>query len=127
MKDFILSVQHLLAMYPAPILLPIILPTTLKFSPQQIPYLLTLHIFISPLPTFLQPNKLTPTPLPILLPSTFTALAPMILIPQTKPLHLLYPSLLISPILLLLIPPFFSYLLKFFPPLLTRTVLTIIP
>ncbi|WP_318527107.1 solute carrier family 23 protein, partial [Staphylococcus auricularis] len=71
-------------------------------------------------------SKGTPTPLPILLPSTFTPLPPIILIPQTKPLPLLYPSLFLPPILLLLIPPFFSHLLKYFPPLLTPTLLTII-
>ncbi|WP_391556663.1 solute carrier family 23 protein, partial [Staphylococcus hominis] len=75
----------------------------------------------------MQPNKITRTPLPILLPCTFTALPPIILIPHTKPLHLLYPSFFLSRILLLIIPPFFSYLLKFFPPLLTGTLLTIIP
>ncbi|WP_260844369.1 hypothetical protein, partial [Staphylococcus epidermidis] len=41
MKNFILTLQHFLPMYARAILLPIILPTSLKFSPQQIAYLVT--------------------------------------------------------------------------------------
>ncbi|MDU6184240.1 MAG: nucleobase:cation symporter-2 family protein, partial [Staphylococcus epidermidis] len=126
MKNFILSVQHLLAMYAGAILVPIIVGTSLKFSAEEIAYLVTIDIFMCGVATFLQANKVTGTGLPIVLGCTFTAVAPMILIGQTKGLDVLYGSLLISGILVVLIAPFFSYLVKFFPPVVTGSVVTII-
>ena len=126
MKNFILSVQHLLAMYAGAILVPIIVGTSLKFSAEEIAYLVTVDIFMCGVATFLQANRVTGTGLPIVLGCTFTAVAPMILIGQTKGLDVLYGSLLISGILVVLIAPFFSYLVKFFPPVVTGSVVTII-
>lgn len=126
MKNFILSVQHLLAMYAGAILVPIIVGTSLKFSAEEIAYLVTVDIFMCGVATFLQANKVTGNGLPIVLGCTFTAVAPMILIGQTKGLDVLYGSLLISGILVVLIAPFFSYLVKFFPPVVTGSVVTII-
>lgn len=126
MKNFILSVQHLLAMYAGAMLVPIIVGTSLKFSAEEIAYLVTVDIFMCGVATFLQANKVTGTGLPIVLGCTFTAVAPMILIGQTKGLDVLYGSLLISGILVVLIAPFFSYLVKFFPPVVTGSVVTII-
>ncbi|MGZ9476107.1 xanthine permease PbuX [Staphylococcus epidermidis] len=126
MKNFILSVQHLLAMYAGAILVPIIVGTSLKYSAEEIAYLVTVDIFMCGVATFLQANKVTGTGLPIVLGCTFTAVAPMILIGQTKGLDVLYGSLLISGILVVLIAPFFSYLVKFFPPVVTGSVVTII-
>ncbi|MDT0757806.1 xanthine permease PbuX [Staphylococcus epidermidis] len=126
MKNFILSVQHLLAMYAGAILVPIIVGTSLKFSAEEIAYLVTVDIFMCGVATFLQANKVIGTGLPIVLGCTFTAVAPMILIGQTKGLDVLYGSLLISGILVVLIAPFFSYLVKFFPPVVTGSVVTII-
>lgn len=126
MKNFILSMQHLLAMYAGAILVPIIVGTSLKFSAEEIAYLVTVDIFMCGVATFLQANKVTGTGLPIVLGCTFTAVAPMILIGQTKGLDVLYGSLLISGILVVLIAPFFSYLVKFFPPVVTGSVVTII-
>lgn len=126
MKNFILSVQHLLAMYAGAILVPIIVGTSLKFSAEEIAYLVTVDIFMCGVATFLQANKVTGTGLPIVLGCTFTAVAPMILIGQTKGIDVLYGSLLISGILVVLIAPFFSYLVKFFPPVVTGSVVTII-
>ncbi|MBH4864141.1 hypothetical protein I6F03_15870, partial [Staphylococcus aureus] len=80
MKNLILSVQHLLAMYAGAILVPIIVGTSLKFTPEQIAYLVTVDIFMCGVATFLQANKVTGTGLPIVLGCTFTAVAPMILI-----------------------------------------------
>lgn len=126
MKNFILSLQHLLAMYAGAILVPIIVGTSLKFTPEEIAYLVTVDIFMCGVATFLEANKITGTGLPIVLGCTFTAVAPMILIGQTKGLDVLYGSLFISGILVVLIAPVFSYVVKFFPPVVTGSVVTII-
>lgn len=126
MKNFILSLQHLLAMYAGAILVPIIVGTSLKFTPEEIAYLVTVDIFMCGVATFLEANKITGTGLPIVLGCTFTAVAPMILIGQTKGLDVLYGSLFISGILVVLIASVFSYVVKFFPPVVTGSVVTII-
>ncbi|HDA1939042.1 TPA: purine permease [Staphylococcus aureus] len=126
MKNLILSVQHLLAMYAGAILVPIIVGTSLKFTPEQIAYLVTVDIFMCGVATFLQANKVTGTGLPIVLGCTFTAVVPMILIGQTKGIDVLYGSLFLSGILVIIIAPFFSHLVKFFPPVVTGSVVTII-
>ena len=126
MKTFILSLQHLLAMYAGAILVPIIVGTSLDFTPEQIAFLVTVDIFMCGVATFLQVWKGTGTGLPIVLGCTFTAVAPMILIGQTKGIGDLYGSLFLSGILVVLIAPFFSYLVRFFPPVVTGSVVTII-
>lgn len=126
MKNFILNLQHLLAMYAGAILVPIIVGTSLKFTPEQIAYLVTVDIFMCGVATFLEANRVTGTGLPIVLGCTFTAVAPMILIGQTKGLDVLYGSLFVSGILVVLIAPVFSYVVKFFPPVVTGSVVTII-
>ncbi|RIN33113.1 purine permease [Staphylococcus succinus] len=126
MKTFILSLQHLLAMYAGAILVPIIVGTSLDFTPEQIAFLVTVDIFMCGLATFLQVWKGTGTGLPIVLGCTFTAVAPMILIGQTKGISALYGSLFLSGILVVIIAPFFSHLVKFFPPVVTGSVVTII-
>ena len=50
----------------------------------------------------------------------------MILIGQTKGIDVLYGSLFLSGILVIIIAPFFSHLVKFFPPVVTGSVVTII-
>lgn len=126
MKTFILSLQHLLAMYAGAILVPIIVGTSLDFTPEQIAFLVTVDIFMCGVATFLQVWKGTGIGLPIVLGCTFTAVAPMILIGQTKGIGDLYGSLFLSGILVVIIAPFFSYLVKFFPPVVTGSVVTII-
>lgn len=126
MKTFILSLQHLLAMYAGAILVPIIVGTSLDFTSEQIAFLVTVDIFMCGVATFLQVWKGTGIGLPIVLGCTFTAVAPMILIGQTKGIGDLYGSLFLSGILVVIIAPFFSYLVKFFPPVVTGSVVTII-
>ena len=45
-ENLILSVQHLLAMYAGAILVPIIVGTSLKFSPEEIAYLITVDMIL---------------------------------------------------------------------------------
>lgn len=57
MKTFILSLQHLLAMYAGAILVPIIVGTSLKFTPEQIAYLVTVDVFMCGVATFYKLTK----------------------------------------------------------------------
>ncbi|MBI5975038.1 xanthine permease PbuX [Staphylococcus canis] len=126
MKSFLLSLQHLLAMYAGAILVPIIVGTSLGFSASQIAYLVTADIFMCGVATFLQVYRGVGIGLPVVLGCTFTAVAPMILIGQTKGIDVLYGSLFASGILVVIVAPFFASLIRFFPPVVTGSVVTII-
>lgn len=126
MKRFLLSLQHLLAMYAGAILVPIIVGSSLKFTPEQIAFLVTVDIFMCGVATFLQVYRGIGIGLPVVLGCTFTAVAPMIMIGQSKGVDVLYGSLFVSGLLVILIAPFFAYLVRFFPPVVTGSVVTII-
>ncbi|RIL92945.1 purine permease, partial [Staphylococcus equorum] len=126
MKRFLLSLQHLLAMYAGAILVPIIVGSSLHFTPAQIAFLVTVDIFMCGVATFLQGYRGIGIGLPVVLGCTFTAVAPMIMIGQSKGVDVLYGSLFVSGLLVILIAPFFAYLVRFFPPVVTGSVVTII-
>ncbi|MCD8796418.1 MULTISPECIES: nucleobase:cation symporter-2 family protein [Mammaliicoccus] len=126
MKNFILSVQHLLAMYAGAIMVPIIVGSALKFTPEEVAYLVAIDIFMCGVATFLQVYKGIGIGLPVVLGCTFTAVAPMILVGNTHGIGVLYGSIFLSGIIVVLISPFFSYLVKLFPPVVTGSVVTII-
>lgn len=126
MKNFILSIQHLLAMYAGAIMVPIIVGSALKFTPEEVAYLVSIDIFMCGVATFLQVYKGIGIGLPVVLGCTFTAVAPMILVGNTHGIGVLYGSVFLSGIIVVLISPFFSYLVKLFPPVVTGSVVTII-
>ena len=73
----------------------------------------------------LQANKITGTGLPIVLGCTFSSRSDDFNWAD-KRFRVLYGSLFVSGILVVIIAPFFSYLVKFFPPVVTGSVVTII-
>ncbi|MFC6293074.1 xanthine permease [Macrococcus epidermidis] len=126
MKNLLLSVQHLLAMYAGAIIVPIIVGHALGFSAQETAYLVSVDIFMCGVATFLQVYKGIGIGLPVVLGCTFTAVTPMIMVGSKHGIDVLYGSLFASGIIIVLISPFFSYLVKIFPPVVTGSVVTII-
>ncbi|MDJ1109207.1 nucleobase:cation symporter-2 family protein [Macrococcus caseolyticus] len=126
MKNLLLSLQHLLAMYAGAIIVPIIVGHALDFTAQEIAYLVSVDIFMCGIATFLQVYKGIGIGLPVVLGCTFTAVTPMIMVGSKHGIDVLYGSLFASGIIIVLISPFFSYLVKIFPPVVTGSVVTII-
>lgn len=126
MKNLLLSLQHLLAMYAGAIIVPIIVGHALGFSAQETAYLVSVDIFMCGVATFLQVYKGIGIGLPVVLGCTFTAVTPMIMVGSKHGIDVLYGSLFASGIIIVLISPFFSYLVKIFPPVVTGSVVTII-
>ncbi|TDM40258.1 purine permease [Macrococcoides goetzii] len=126
MKNLLLSIQHLLAMYAGAIIVPIIVGHALGFSAQETAYLVSVDIFMCGVATFLQVYKDIGIGLPVVLGCTFTAVTPMIMVGSKHGIDVLYGSLFASGIIIVLISPFFSYLVKIFPPVVTGSVVTII-
>ncbi|MFY3791266.1 nucleobase:cation symporter-2 family protein [Ureibacillus sp. MALMAid1270] len=127
-KAFTLGIQHLLAMYAGAILVPIIIGGSLGFSHEQMTYLVAIDIMMCGVATLLQvmKRKFFGIGLPVVLGCTFTAVFPIIAIGADKGIGAIYGAVIASGIIVVLISSFFGKLVKFFPPIVTGSVVTII-
>ncbi|MCM3567745.1 nucleobase:cation symporter-2 family protein [Neobacillus mesonae] len=123
-----LGIQHVLAMYAGAVIVPLIIGGALHFNNEQLAYLVSLDILTSGIATLLQvwQNRYFGIGLPIVLGCTFTAVGPIIAIGSQYGLSSIYGSILVSGIIVLIIAKYFGKLIRFFPPVVTGSVVTII-
>ncbi|QDQ00470.1 purine permease [Lysinibacillus fusiformis] len=129
-KATTLSIQHLLAMYAGAILVPLIIGGKLGFDAKQMTYLVAIDIMMCGVATLLQvySGKFIGIGLPVVLGCTFTAVSPIIAI-GTNPeqgITDIYGSIIASGLIVVVIAGFFGKLVKFFPPVVTGSVVSII-
>jgi xanthine permease len=127
-KLMLLGAQHVLAMYAGAIIVPLIVGGALKLTPAQLSYIIAADLLTCGIATILQAYR---TPffgigLPVVLGCTFTAVFPMISIGGQYGLPAVYGSIICSGLFVVLIANYFSKLIKFFPPVVTGSVVTII-
>src|SRR5690606_62352 len=127
-KEFALWFQHVLAMYAGAVIVPLIVGGALNLTPAQMAYLIAADLFTCGIATILQVmnTKYFGSRLPVILGCTFTAVGPIIAIASTSNLATAYGAIIISGIFVVLAAPLYGKLLKFFPKLVTGTVVTII-
>ncbi len=127
-KDFSLGLQHVLAMYAGAVIVPLIVGNAIGLTPVQLTYLIAIDIMMCGVATILQvwKNKFSGIGLPVVLGCTFTAVGPIINIANTYSVQSVYGAILVSGLLVVIIAPIFSKLIRFFPPVVTGTVVTII-
>jgi len=127
-KTASLGIQHVLAMYAGAVIVPLIIGGALHFNGQQLAYLVSLDILTSGMATLLQvwQNRFFGIGLPIVLGCTFTAVGPIIAIGGQYGLSAIYGSILVSGIIVMFIAKFFGKIIRFFPPVVTGSVVTII-
>jgi xanthine permease len=123
-----LGIQHVLAMYAGAVIVPLIVGGSLGLTAEQLTYLVSVDIFMCGVATILQvwKNRFFGIGLPVVLGCTFTAVAPMIEIGNQYGIPSIYGAILVSGAVVLLIAKHFSKLIKFFPPVVTGSVVTII-
>ncbi|MGG1678612.1 nucleobase:cation symporter-2 family protein [Neobacillus sp. NRS-1170] len=123
-----LGIQHVLAMYAGAVIVPLIIGGALKFNGEQLTYLVSIDILMCGIATILQvwQNRFFGIGLPIVLGCTFTAVGPIIAIGSQYGISAIYGSILLSGLFVILISGFFGKLIKFFPPVVTGSVVTII-
>ncbi|ARI77744.1 nucleobase:cation symporter-2 family protein [Halobacillus mangrovi] len=128
MKTTTLAIQHLLAMYAGAILVPLIVGGALNLTSDQLTYLVAIDILMCGVATILQVvrNRFFGIGLPVVLGCTFTAVGPMIAIGDQYGVSAIYGSILVSGLFVILVSRFFGKLVRFFPPVVTGTVVTII-
>ena len=120
--------QHVLAMYAVAVAVPLILATAIGLPEEDLVYLINADLFTCGVATLIQAVGLWKVGirLPIVQGVTFAAVTPMILIGQSGGLPAIYGSVIVAGIVTLLVSPYFSKLLRFFPPVVTGSIITII-
>ncbi|MCJ7839765.1 purine permease [Lederbergia sp. NSJ-179] len=128
LKSTTLGIQHLLAMYAGAIIVPLTIGKALQFDHVQLTYLVSIDILMCGIATILQlfSNRFVGIGLPVVLGCTFTAVAPIIKIGEEYGVSAIYGSIIASGFIIVLIAGFFGKLVKFFPPVVTGSVVTII-
>ncbi|WP_285766168.1 nucleobase:cation symporter-2 family protein [Peribacillus sp. SI8-4] len=123
-----LGLQHVLAMYAGAIVIPLIVGGALGLTAAQLTYLVSIDILMCGIATLLQvwKNKFFGIGLPVVLGCTFTAVSPMIAIGTQYGINSIYGSILVSGLIVVLISKFFGKLARFFPPIVTGSVVLII-
>src|SRR5574341_562953 len=127
-KSAVLGLQHLLAMYSGSILVPIMIAGALGYSSKELTYLISTDIFMCGVATFLQlqVNKYFGIGLPVVLGVAFQSVAPLSIIGAKLGSGAIFGSIIVSGIIVILISGVFSKVRKFFPPLVTGSVITTI-
>ncbi|TVX98348.1 nucleobase:cation symporter-2 family protein [Cohnella terricola] len=127
-KVVALGFQHVLAMYAGAVIVPLIVGAALKLTEAQMAYLIAADLFTCGIATLLQTmgTKYFGSKLPVVLGCTFTAVGPIIAIGMASNLATVYGAIIISGIFVLAVAPLYGKLLKFFPKIVTGSVVTII-
>src|SRR5215213_4976569 len=125
--------QHVLAFYAGAVIVPILLAGAIGLSGQQLAFLINADLFTCGIASIIQAVGFWKigVRLPLLQGVTFTAVAPMISIGQSEGggvdglLHI-YGAVIVAGVATLLLAPYYSRLLRLFPPVVTGTVILVI-
>ena len=127
-----LGLQHVLAMYAGAVAVPLIVGGALiaqgKLQSSDLPYLISADLLVAGIATVIQSLGFWRfgVRLPLMQGCTFAAVAPMIAIGSQYGITAIYGSVIASGIFMMVLAPVFAKLLRFFPPLVTGTVILII-
>ncbi len=125
--------QHVLAFYAGAVIVPILLASAIGLSEEQLIHLINADLLTCGIASIIQSVGFwkVGVRLPLLQGVTFTAVSPMIAIATaaesgTAGLLNIYGAVIVAGLFTLLIAPYFSRLIRFFPPVVTGSVITII-
>src|SRR4051794_15342959 len=132
-KLAIYGFQHVLAFYAGAVVVPILLASAIGLTQQQLIHLINADLFTCGIASIIQSVGFwkVGVRLPLLQGVTFTAVSPMIAIALaagggTDGLVVIYGAVIVAGLFTFLIAPYFSRLIRFFPPVVTGSVITII-
>jgi NCS2 family nucleobase:cation symporter-2 len=128
-----LGLQHVLVMYAGAVAVPLIVGRALKLSPEQVALLISADLFCCGLVTLIQSFGMTRwfgIKLPVMMGVTFAAVGPMVAMANaqsgTDGARAIFGAIIGAGILSILIAPVMGRLLRFFPPVVTGTIIAII-
>ncbi|MGS7127485.1 nucleobase:cation symporter-2 family protein [Streptococcus pyogenes] len=127
-QSAVLGLQHVLSMYAGSILVPIMIAGALGYSARELTYLISTDIFMCGMATFLQLKltKHTGVGLPVVLGCAFQSVAPLSIIGAQQGSGAMFGALIASGIYVILVAGIFSKIARFFPPIVTGSVITVI-
>src|SRR5690349_8533618 len=127
------GLQHVFAFYAGAVVVPILLAGAIGLTPEQLVHLINADLFTCGIASILQSVGIWKigVRLPLLQGVTFTAVSPMIIIGLDRGkgadgLVYIYGAVMVAGVFTFLLAPFFSKLVRFFPPVVTGSVITII-
>ncbi len=125
--------QHVLAFYAGAVIVPILLANSIGLDTQQLIHLINADLFTCGIASIIQSIGFwkVGVKLPLLQGVTFTAVSPMIAIGLahgggTQGLLVIYGAVIVAGLVTFFMAPYFSLLIRFFPPVVTGSVITII-
>src|SRR6187200_69341 len=132
-KLAVYGIQHVLAFYAGAVVVPILLASAIGLTQEQLIHLINADLFTCGIASIIQSVGFWKigVKLPLLQGVTFTAVSPMIAIGLaagggTDGLLVIYGAVIVAGLVTFLIAPYFSRLIRFFPPVVTGSVITII-
>ena len=136
-KLTILGIQHVLAFYAGAVVVPLVIASGLGLDKHTLVHLINADLLTCGIATIIQSagiGRFIGVKLPLIQGVTFTAVSPLIAIgaaatpagadPKTG-LATMYGSIIAVGLIVFLAAPFFAKLLRFFPPVVTGTLLTV--
>jgi uric acid transporter len=128
-----LGLQHVLVMYAGAVAVPLIVGRALKLSPEQVAMLISADLFVCGLVTLIQSWGATQwfgIRLPVMMGVTFAAVAPMVAMASANPgnagAQLIFGAIMGAGAISIVIAPLVSRMLRFFPPVVTGTIIAVI-
>ncbi|MCQ0970836.1 purine permease [Paracoccus sp. TK19116] len=129
-KLITLGFQHVLVMYAGAIAVPLIVGRALQLSPEEVAFLISADLFVCGIVSIIQSFGATQwfgIKLPVMMGVTFASVGPMVAIAQTTPGHegarALFGAIIAAGLIGILIAPVVSRMLRFFPPVVTGTLI----
>jgi uric acid transporter len=130
---FVYGLQHVLAFYAGAVVVPILLAGAIGLSQPQLIHLINADLFTCGIASIIQSVGFwkVGVRLPLLQGVTFTAVSPMIAIGNaagggTEGLRTIYGSVIVAGLFTFFLAPYFGKLIRFFPPVVTGSVISII-
>jgi NCS2 family nucleobase:cation symporter-2 len=128
-----LGLQHVLVMYAGAVAVPLIVGRALKLTPDQIVQLISADLFCCGLVTLIQSLGFTKwfgIKLPVMMGVTFASVGPMVAMANAVPgvdgARAIFGAIIGAGLISMLIAPAVSRLLRFFPPVVTGTIIAVI-
>ena len=128
-----LGLQHVLVMYAGAVAVPLIVGRALQLSSEQVAMLISADLFCCGLVTLIQSlgfGRWFGIKLPVMMGVTFAAVGPMVAMANVQGgpegARAIFGAIIGAGVLAILIAPMMSRLLRFFPPVVTGTIIAII-
>ena len=132
-KLFTLGLQHVLVMYAGAVAVPLIVGRALKLAPEDVAFLISADLFVCGIATLIQSLGATQwfgIKLPVMMGVTFAAVGPMVAMANAQGgaegAQAIFGAIIAAGVIAMLIAPLMSRLLRFFPPVVTGTIILVI-